>query len=154
MKNIQHGLTLIELLVVLAIVGILVTIGAPDYSNYVQSSKVNTTTDMANQQLLFTKNEALRLRKTLYFTTTTTSFCISTIAPPSGTCDVRNTARDSTITLALLDTTTGSTVTTVSFDGIYGTPSTAVTMSIKSANGKGKAVAINQIGLIKTSRLS
>ena len=146
----QKGFTLIENMVVVAILAILVSLAAPDYSGYVQSGKVNTTADMINQQLGFAKFDALRSHKTVYLTIKDNSFCLSTSASPNDNCDIRKDLMTSSIILTLVDSSSGASLSSISFDSIYGMPSNQVNFTVKSTNGKGKTVSINGIGLVKT----
>ena len=56
----------------------------------------------------------------------------------------------SSIILTLVDSSSGASLSSISFDSIYGMPSNQVNFTVKSTNGKGKTVSINGIGLVKT----
>ena len=151
----QQGLSLIELLVVVAITAVLAGVAIPGYSNALISSKVTTTANMVSQDLNFAKHYSLRRKgQPLYLTKTNGALCLSSIASPNNTCDIRNDLISSSVTLTMVDAmNTSTTVSQITFDSIYGLPNQAVQFNISATNGtytKSKTITLNTIGLIKT----
>jgi len=69
----QHGFSLIELLVAIALVGILAVMGAPSFSNWIQSSQVRTAAESISDGLQLARAEAVRRNTTLRFNLTSAS---------------------------------------------------------------------------------
>lgn len=95
----MRGFSLIELIVGMAILGILMGIGIPAFSDWMRNAKVRTTAEGVLNGLQLARVEAVRRNTTVgfYLVTTTTSACaLSTAGPnwivsvvsPVGQCDV------------------------------------------------------------------
>lgn len=59
--TIQRGFTLIELMVTLAVAAILITVGAPAFSTFIQNNRITSTTNFVVSQINFARSEAVRL---------------------------------------------------------------------------------------------
>lgn len=154
----QRGLTLLEFLVVFAIMAVLLSLAAPNFSRYIISSKSNGAADLINQDLNFARYYALRNTSgALYLTVQNNSLCLSTLASPSapGACDVRSDPLPSPTALQMMDASNNAlAVAQLSFDGVYGAPSQSVTFIATTSDGTNtrvKKVTINLIGLISTA---
>jgi type IV fimbrial biogenesis protein FimT len=95
----MRGFSLIELIVGMAILGILMSIGIPAFSDWMRNARVRTTAESVLNGLQLARAEAVRRNTTvgLYLVDTTTSACaLSTAGPnwivsvdsPVGQCDV------------------------------------------------------------------
>jgi type IV fimbrial biogenesis protein FimT len=95
----MRGFSLIELIVGMAILGILMSIGIPAFSDWMRNARVRTTAESVLNGLQLARAEAVRRNTTVgfYLVDTTTSACaLSTAGPnwivsvdsPVGQCDV------------------------------------------------------------------
>lgn len=70
MQFIQQGVTLIELLVGIAIVGILLAVGIPSFSGWIQSTQIRTAAESIQSGLQLARAEAVRRNAIVRFTLT------------------------------------------------------------------------------------
>ena len=84
MKTLR-GFSLIELIVGMAILGILMSIGIPAFSDWMRNARVRTTAESVLNGLQLARAEAVRRNTTvgLYLVTTTTSACALSTAGPN-----------------------------------------------------------------------
>ena len=97
--NAMRGFSLIELIVGMAILGILMSLGIPAFSDWMRNARVRTTAESALNGLQLARAEAVRRNTTVgfYLVDTTTGACaLSTAGPnwivsvdsPVGQCNV------------------------------------------------------------------
>lgn len=80
------GFTLIELLVVFAVVGVLVALAGPSFSNLIDKRRTISAAEAIYAQLQYAKSEAQKQSRTLYLRGTTgSSWCVG--IDQSDTCD-------------------------------------------------------------------
>lgn len=72
MKTAEYGVTLVELLVAIGIISILLAIGAPAFSSWVQNGQIRTTADAIQNGLQLARTEALKNNAQALFSLTTT----------------------------------------------------------------------------------
>lgn len=72
MNTAEHGVTLIELIVAIGIISILLAIGAPAFSSWVQNGQIRTTADAIQNGLQLARTEALKNNAQALFSLTTT----------------------------------------------------------------------------------
>jgi len=70
MHFIQQGVTLIELLITIALVGILLAVGIPVFTNWIQSTQIRTATESMQSGLQLARAEAVRRNALVRFTLT------------------------------------------------------------------------------------
>ena len=58
----QRGFTMIEVLLVMVILGVLITIAVPSFTNYISSQKVKTASFDLYAAMLFARSEAIKRR--------------------------------------------------------------------------------------------
>lgn len=56
----QHGATLIEMLIGIAILAILITVGLPSYTEWIQNTQIRTATESVLNGMQLARNEAVR----------------------------------------------------------------------------------------------
>ena len=122
----QRGATLIELMIALAIVGLLMLLGLPAFSTFLQNTQIRNAAETTLSGITLARAEALRRNATVRFqlVSNLTSGCalsatslnwVVSLADPSGACDAapsivqKKSAREGTgnVTVA---TTGGSTL--------------------------------------------
>ena len=67
----QHGFTLMEILIVIAMVGVLLGIAAPSFTNFTASQRVKTASFDMYAALNFARSEALKRRQQIVVAPTT-----------------------------------------------------------------------------------
>ena len=96
--NRQSGMSLIELMIGIAVLGILLALGAPTFSRWTQSSQIRNSAEAIHNGLMLARAEAVRRNTTVRFqlVTTTTSACalsdtganwVVSLDSPAGACD-------------------------------------------------------------------
>jgi len=96
--NRQSGMSLIELMIGIAVLGILLALGAPTFSRWTQSSQIRNAAEAIHNGLMLARAEAVRRNTTVrfQFVTTTTSACalsdtganwVVSLDTPAGACD-------------------------------------------------------------------
>ena len=96
--NRQVGMTLIELMIGIVLLGILLALGVPTFSRWVQSSQIRNASEAIHNGLMLARAEAVRRNTTVrfQFVTTTTSACalsatgtnwVVSLDSPAGACD-------------------------------------------------------------------
>ena len=78
MRQPGSGFSLIELVVAIAIVGVLLALGAPNYSSWIKSSQIRTAAESIQNGLQLARGEAVRRNSQIRFqlTSTTGSDCV------------------------------------------------------------------------------
>lgn len=98
-RNAQRGFNLIELMIGIAVLGVLLTLGLPSMSAWLQNAQLRTAAEGVMSGLSLARSEALRRNSTVRFQFTTTldaSCALSTAgknwvvsqADPTGACNV------------------------------------------------------------------
>lgn len=72
MKAAVHGVTMVELIVAIVIISILLAIGAPALSRWIQNGQIRTTADAIQNGLQLARTEALKNNAQAMFSLTTT----------------------------------------------------------------------------------
>jgi type IV fimbrial biogenesis protein FimT len=96
--NRQAGMTLIELMIGIVLLGILLALGVPTFSRWVQSSQIRNAAEAIHNGLMLARAEAVRRNTTVrfQFVTTTTGACalsdtgtnwVVSLDSPVGACD-------------------------------------------------------------------
>lgn len=99
MRPAEQGISLIELLIGLAIVGILMFVGVPAFSGFLQNTQIRNAAETTMSGIALARAEALRRNRTVRFqlVSSLTSGCtlsatgmnwIISLADPTGLCDV------------------------------------------------------------------
>ncbi len=93
MQFVQQGVTLVELMVGLAIVGILLAVGVPSFSGWIQNTQVRTAAESILSGLQLARAEAVRRNELIRFTLTDatgltgwTVGCVNFTIPPDDRC--------------------------------------------------------------------
>ena len=156
--RLQRGFNLIELMIGIAILGVLVTLGLPNMSAWLQNAQVRTAAEGVMSGLNLARSEALRRNTTVrfQFTTTLNSSCaLSTTgknwvvsqADPTGLCDVspsETTAPQIIQSKSSVEGTTNAIITAtggsqVSFNGLGRTTGAGNMTAIDVTNSTGGA---------------
>jgi len=67
MRAVQYGFTLIELMVSLAVLGVLVALGAPSFAEWIQNQQIRAATDATLNGLQVARGQAVALNKNVSF---------------------------------------------------------------------------------------
>lgn len=67
----QSGVTLIELVIAIAVLGIVIAMGLPSYSNWIANSQIRTTAESLLAGLQLARNEAVRRNTSVRFSLVT-----------------------------------------------------------------------------------
>ena len=128
----SHGFTLIELMIVVAVIGVLLAIGVPNYQEYVLRSKLTDALSSLSQ---------LRVVKEQYFQDNRTYDLAP--AAPAGNCGVVVAARDSnyftfacTTNVARVPAVPLGQAYLITATGVAGTSTAAFTFTIDEANNR------------------
>jgi type IV fimbrial biogenesis protein FimT len=89
----QYGFSLIELMVAITLMGILAVLGAPSFSNWIQSSQVRTAAESISDGLQLARAEAVRRNTTTRFNLTSASGLVdwevcATASSPCASADI------------------------------------------------------------------
>jgi type IV fimbrial biogenesis protein FimT len=127
----QRGVTLIEVMITLAIIGLLMLLGLPAFSTFLQNTQIRNAAETTLSGVTLARAEALRRNATVRFqlVSNLTSGCalsatslnwVVSLADPSGACDAapsivqKKSAREGTANVSVA--TTGGT--TLVFNGL------------------------------------
>ena len=86
----QRGFNLIELMVVVLIVSILVVIGLPDISEWLQNSRTRSVAESVQNGIRFAEAEAARLSRQTKFISTSSGWSVKYVAIASGNDTLTN----------------------------------------------------------------
>lgn len=87
------GFTLIEMMIVIGILGIILSIAVPLFSNMINAVKLKSSIESVKNDLVFAKNEALKQNKNTFIKiskTSATDWCIG--VSTTDTCDCKTAA--------------------------------------------------------------
>ncbi|HTY02511.1 MAG TPA: GspH/FimT family pseudopilin [Rhodocyclaceae bacterium] len=146
----SRGFTLVELMVTIAILAVLMALGAPQFKAWLQNTQVRTATESIQNGLQLARAEAVRRNCNVEFVVNADTSWSVTAKPPSGDVPVQsrtaNEGSSSSVTAAL----TGSTKAT--FDGlgrvVNAGPLTAVTVT-SSVTSQSMTVEVGTGGQIR-----
>jgi type IV fimbrial biogenesis protein FimT len=93
-RSAQHGVTLIELIIGIAIVAILMTLGAPSFRDWIQSSQIRNAAESIQNGLQIARAEAVRQNTFVQFVLTGADWQVGCVTP-SGTCPANIQSRSS-----------------------------------------------------------
>lgn len=85
LNALQRGVTLVELLIGLTIVGVLLAMGAPSFSSWVQNTQIRTATEAVLNGLQLARAEAVRRNTLISFQLVTTLDSSCTLLPANTT---------------------------------------------------------------------
>ncbi|WP_410499946.1 Tfp pilus assembly protein FimT/FimU [Chitinibacter sp. S2-10] len=170
----SKGFTLIELMITIAIMAIILAIAAPSFSQMLEKERLKTAASSVAEDLVFARNEAIRLNASSYFTLETTGGWKYSICTANGASSCNCTATTSTTasngTCKRLFTKAGSSWNNVSsdasnfdsaflFDPVNGMPrdtdgskwadSGKKALTLSSANGYEAHIAIGSSSRVK-----
>lgn len=155
----QRGITLIEVMIALVILGILLALGTPSFSTWIQSSQIRNSAESIQNGLMQARAEAVRRNTAVrfQFVTDLTGGCavsatgpswVISIDDPAGACD--SAASDAVAPRILASRSgtegsrnavvTGNGVSLITFNGM-GQASTAATIDITNPTGGACAAA-------------
>lgn len=149
----QNGITLIEVMISLVLLGILLALGVPSFSAWIQSSQIRNSAESIQNGLMHARAEAVRRNTVVRFQLVTdlTSGCalsasgsswVISINDPAGACD---SAASDTAAPRLIQSRSGvdgspnavingTGVSLITFNGI-GQSSTAATVNVTNPTG-------------------
>jgi len=84
----QSGISLIEILITIAIISVVLALGLPSYSTWIQNTQIRTATESIMNGLQVAKNEAVRRNASVQFKLdggTTTQWRVNLSRDPDGT---------------------------------------------------------------------
>lgn len=155
----QRGITLIEVMIGLVILGILLAMGVPSFSAWIQSSQIRNSAESIQNGLMHARAEAVRRNTTVRFQLVTdlTNGCaisatgsswVVSLDDPSGACD---SAASDTVAPRIVQgrsntegsrnaVVSGNGISSINFNGI-GQANTAATIDISNPTGGACAAA-------------
>lgn len=99
----QRGVTLVELMIALAVFGILVMMALPDYTAWIQNTKIRNAAESVQNGLQLARAEAIRRNTDVSFVFGTASDWTVNVVAPAATVQSRSSAQGSSgVTVALL----------------------------------------------------
>lgn len=99
----QAGMTLVELMIGLAVFGILVMMALPDYTAWIQNTKIRNAAESVQNGLQLARAEAIRRNTDVTFVFGTASDWTVNVVTPASTVQSRSSAQGSAgVTVALL----------------------------------------------------
>ena len=111
----QHGVTLVELLIGITIVAILLTVGLPSYSAWIQNTKIRTAAESVLNGMQLARAEAVRRNANVQMVFGTASSW--TVSAPATTEQIRaRSAGEGSANVTV--TMTPSTATTITFNSL------------------------------------
>ncbi|GHD63489.1 GspH/FimT family pseudopilin [Jeongeupia chitinilytica] len=148
----EIGLSLIELMIVVALLGIVLSIAAPNLAGFIQSKRLGSAAENLAGDLQYARSEAIKRNLSTYviFRRSTNNWCygVSTSnacdcsTSPATSCDLKTVQGSDYRNVALAAAITNGT--SVSFDRVRGMPSGA--LSVELGNGPTLRTTINAIG--------
>jgi type IV fimbrial biogenesis protein FimT len=135
-RSVEHGMTLIELLIGIAIVALLIMLGAPSFRDWIQSSQIRNAAESIQNGLQLARTEAVRQNTLVQFVLGGGSSWQVGCVTASETCPAniqsRSSAEGSTSAVLAADQTT------ITFNGMGRvTPVPVVDININITNPSG-----------------